>query len=318
MEKPEVFKEGEERRRQEEEEERARKEREERPASPPLSDDGYTETDPSYMMEDDTETPSSVSASQSTHGPFMVQEQRMKTYVQELEGDAVAEDYLNKTIVTLQREKDRLWDEKIARKKKAAKELQEEILGTIEVRKVSKKEEIVARKVKTETSFYPKTDREGGVLAADETASNLGAHADTYGVPVSRKFKGMKEVSKKGLGYRVSAGELLESLRMQMDVKDVKQREERAMRLEEEKRYIDHINMELDYEQHAKMMEAHKKKDSMLQAWERERFLKEMKKLRQAGDIEGLRSHKISMNQFEENSARSSFAGSGVGFDARK
>jgi hypothetical protein len=304
MEKPDVFKEEKERIRREEEEggekaaqeEAAAAEAANKKVSPRFSETGYLESDDAdYAMESNVDT-MMESAKASGSGPFMVQEEAYSRYIKLLENDAVGEDYQNKTIQWMQKEKDRLWDEKVENKKRRAKELQNEILGTIAEREMKKKEEVVLRKVKTETSFYPKVDREGGVLAANETTRDLGPNADTYGVPVSRKFKGLPSdlVSKKGTGFRVGEGELLESLRMQMAAKDNKKREEREMRLEEEKRYIDHINMELDYETHAKQLEGAAKKDTMLQAWERERFLKHMQKLRLVGDIEGLRTHKLS------------------------
>ena len=177
---------------------------------------------------------------------------------------------------------------------------------------------------------FRKVDRDGSILSAAETTKELGSNADTYGVPVARKFRGL-DVPKKGLGHRVSESELLESLRQQMALKETSKLEEREMKLEEEKRYIEHISMELDFDAHAKQMEAFAKKDNMLQAWERERFLAKMKKLKEIGDVEGLRAQhsqhlratklpslggSTSVNQLD--SARSGFGAAAVGFDSRK
>ena len=112
------------------------------------------------------------------------------------------------------------------------------------------------------------------------------------------------------------------------------------MKLEEEKRYVDHIAMELDYDSQTKQIEAASKKAEMMQAWERESFLKEMKKLRMKGDIEGLRLQhsalkeslggssvptlpQISGNQFDsarekEGGDGEGFGGGEVGFDSRR
>ncbi|GMI30883.1 hypothetical protein TeGR_g7237 [Tetraparma gracilis] len=338
MQKPDKF--NEEAERAKAEAEAAEAEREEAAAAaeadestPQMGATGF-EMDGEYGMEGEEEEEERVKL--SGNGTFMAQEEAYERYIRKLEDAAVDEAQLNQSIVDAQKEKDRLWDEKQARKKKKAKDLQSEILDSIETRTINKKNEVLAGKVKTETSFYPKTDRDGGVLAADETTKELGANADTYGVPVNRKFRGL-DVPKKGLGHRVSEEELIESLRQQMELKETSKRVEREMKLEEEKRYIEHISMELDFEQHAKQMEALGKKDNMIQAWERERFLAKIKKLKDAGDIDGiklqhsmhLKSTKLpalnvsqgataSMNQTDSARSGGGFSGAAVGFDSRK
>ncbi|GMI49821.1 hypothetical protein ScalyP_jg9677 [Parmales sp. scaly parma] len=77
-----------------------------------------------------------------------------------------------------------------------------------------------------------------------------------------------------------------------MKAKEERTKVEKTMKLEEEKRYLDHINMEI--QAYTKQLEILSKKKELMQAWEREAFLKQMQKLRIKGDIEGLRSHKSS------------------------
>ena len=216
--------------------------------------------------------------------------------------------------------------------KQRLKDLQMYQIGQMTKQKELKEKEIVNRKEKTETSFYPRTDREGGV-----DAELKGKISNPFTVPVGRKFLGIPNVPKKGLGYRVSESELLSSLTHQIETKSRMKREEKEMKLEEEKRYVDHIAMELDYDSQTKQLEAAQKKAEMMQAWERESFLKKMKILRMKGDIDGLRKEhealkltaghsvptlpKISNNQFDsardKEGSKEGFGDAGVGFDSR-
>ncbi len=244
-------------------------------------------------------------------GAYEVQESAYERYINNLEADAAAENELNQYLVKLQEQKDQKELEKKSAKEKKAKDLQRYILDQMAKREALKKQEIVLRKSKTDTSFYPKADREGGIL--DEVSMT------------NRKFRGIPGVPKKGMGYRVSESELIEGLTKQMQMKEMKKTTERSMKLEEEKRYIDHISMEMDYEQHTRQVEALTKKQEMLQAWEREKFLKHMKTLRVKGDVEGLRNHKTLMAQSQSSNQmdtdrtnKSGFSAAAVGYDSRK
>ncbi|GMH95144.1 hypothetical protein TrST_g3259 [Triparma strigata] len=219
-------------------------------------------------------------------GVFAVQEEAYERYIKVLEKDAEEEDKVNKLLVTMMEEKDAKEAAKKDATKKKLKDLQLYQLDQMKRQMEEKDKEIVDRKSVTATSFYPRTDKEGGVDA--ELKDKI---SNPFSVPVGRKFLGIPNVPKKGLGYRVSESELLSSLTSQIDLKSQKAVEEKEMRLEEEKRYCDHIAMELDYDSQTKQLEAQNKKQEMMMAWERDSFLKKMKSLRLKGDIEGLRAH---------------------------
>ncbi|GMH72091.1 hypothetical protein TrLO_g6970 [Triparma laevis f. longispina] len=219
-------------------------------------------------------------------GVFAVQEEAYERYIKVLEKDAEEEDKVNKLLVTMMEEKDTKLAAKKEAKKKKLKDLQLYQLEQMKRQMSEKEAEILDRKSVTATSFYPRTDKEGGVDA--ELASKID---NPFSVPVGRKFLGIPNVPKKGLGYRVSESELLSSLTTQINLKSQKKVEEKEMRLEEEKRYCDHIAMELDYDSQTKQLESSVKKQEMMAAWERDSFLKKMKSLRMKGDIEGLRAH---------------------------
>jgi len=205
--------------------------------------------------------------------------------------------------------------------------MQNQILDEISRKEVVRKEDIIVRKEPGRTSAYPlmndlesalKEQAGGSVASEEDDKEKLN---NPYNVPVTRKFLGIPGVPKKGLGYRLSEGELLQNLQDQMKAKEVKKSLEKSMKLAEEKRYIDHINMEIDFAAYTKQLTAYNKKKELMKAWEREAFLKKMQKLRVNGDIEGLRSHKSGAGEvgsLSTSRSSSKFSTSAVGFDSRK
>jgi len=277
-----------------------------------------------------------------------VQEEAYQRYIARLEKDAVEENKLNIIIKELQVERDEKADLKEKMKKEKAKNTQNLILGEISRKEEVRREEKEIRREPGRTSAYPLMNDLESALAeqAEGPAADKEEFEDNsnpYNVPVNRKFLGIPGVPKKGLGYRLSESELLQNLQDQMKAKQEKMVVDKKMKLDEEKRYIDHINMEIDFAAYTKQLTAYNKKKELMQAWEREAFLKKMQRMRAKGDIEGLRSHK-SLSQLPSldltkeataaaaaadaessygnnnqiDSSRSSAKFSSVGFDSRK
>ena len=240
-----------------------------------------------------------------------------------LESLTLADVSLSASIAELQRARDEREEVKRRAKDVRAKELQAYIQEQMERRKELARADLRLRKVPSATSFYPFVEREGaGPARREEGGAGVGGAviANPFNVPMGRKFLGIPGVAKKGVGYSVSSEELLEDLTEQMALKDTKKREEKLRKLDEEKRYIEHIALEMDFDNHTKQLEATSKKEDLLRAWEREKFLKQMQKLRMKGDIEGLITHKNTLPTLTSNnqldSSRSKTI-TGVGFDSR-
>ena len=217
-----------------------------------------------------------------------------------------------------------------------------QILEEISRKECVRKEEVVTRREPGRTSAYPLmhdlesalAEQMGKTRSEAEEESNNGEGqsepSNPYNVPVTRKFLGIPGVPKKGLGYRLSESELLQNLQDQMKSKEDKKSQEKQLKLQEEKRYIDHINMEIDFAAYTKQLTAYNKKKELMRAWSREAFLKKMQKLKAKGDIEGLRSHKklntigaagLAGAEGDEDAistSRSSSKFSSIGFDSRK
>jgi len=266
-----------------------------------------------------------------------VQEKAFQRYIERLEFDAVEENELNQNVQQLIIDRNAAEDLKKLKKKEKAKNLQTMILTEISRKDEVKKKEVVVRREPGRTSAYPLMENsEEGLNAAveentrgdqqeDEGAANgSGGIENPFSVPVTRKFLGIPGVPKKGLGFRLSESELLGSLTQQMKAKEERTKVEKTMKLEEEKRYLDHINMEIDFQAYTKQLEILSKKKELMQAWEREAFLKQMQKLRIKGDIEGLRSHKSSSGKLPpleiekgESTNRSKMSSMGMEVDPR-
>ena len=262
-----------------------------------------------------------------------VQEEAYERYIKLLEDDAVEENNLNALLVTLQEQKDMKETQKKAAASKKLKDLQAYQLEQMKKQHQMKVDEKIDRKAASATSFYPRAGQEEAI-----EVENRRKIQNPFGVPVSRKFLGIPGVPKKGLGYRLSEDKLLEDLTAQIELKKRRAVEAKSMKREEEIRYIEHIAMEMDYDSESKKLEAQSKKTEMLQAWEREKFLRKMKALRLKGDIEGLRRHHEShkmrssqsqsqslpaiSNQHDSSRSKSSAGGFSdvvsVGFDSRR
>ncbi|GMI21489.1 hypothetical protein TrRE_jg9572, partial [Triparma retinervis] len=215
---------------------------------------------------------------------FAAQEEAYNRYIAKLENDAVAENKLNMLLVEMQKEKDEKQRIKEEKAVQLLKDMQTSQLEQWAHHDSEKEKEIQYRKAPSATSFYPRMD---------EKEEDLGRAKieNPYGVPVTRQFLGLPGVPKKGMGYRLSQGELVKDLDSQISLKKRQGQAEKAMKEEEERRYIEHIAMELDYDLQARQLEARGKKRELMAAWQREAFLKKMKELRMRGDIEGLRRH---------------------------
>lgn len=216
---------------------------------------------------------------------FAVQEEAYERYISKLEDDAVAESKLNQLLVDLQEEKDEKKRQKDAKAVKLLKDMQTSQLEQWAQYNQARDEEKTLRKAKYDTSIYPRRDQK-----EDEDVGRAKLQ-NPYGVPVTRKFLGLPGVPKKGMGYQLSKGELVADLNAQISLKESRVQAEKAMKEEEERRYIEHVAMELDYDNQAKQLEAVSKKRELMAAWQREAFLKKMLELRMKGDIEGLRKH---------------------------
>ena len=215
---------------------------------------------------------------------FAAQEEAYERYIEKLENDAVAENKLNMLLVEMQKEKDEKQRIKEEKAVQLLKDMQTSQLEQWAQYNLEKEKEIQYRKAPSATSFYPRMDEKG----EDSGRAKI---ENPYGVPVTRQFLGLPGVPKKGMGYRLSKGELVKDLDSQIELKRSQSQAEKSMKEEEERRYIEHIAMELDYDNQAKQLEAKSKKRELMAAWQREAFLKKMKELRMKGDIEGLRKH---------------------------
>ncbi len=126
---------------------------------------------------------------------------------------------------------------------------------------------------------------------------------------------------------KVDKGELCDMLLTQMSSKEQSKRDEKERKLQEEREYLDHVAIELDMQNAAVQADHLSKQSVLLEAWEREGHVRNLKKLQNSGinAVHGyIRTNlmdgtpDVMAKSYSARSLTSGRVGMSVGYDTRK
>jgi len=118
----------------------------------------------------------------------------------------------------------------------------------------------------------------------------------------------------------LSNAELVNSLDKQINMNRERKETMKKKQLEEEREYLNHVAMEMELQSATQRASHLEKQQTLLEAWEREAHIRNLKKLQKKGGtaVSSYLTSNLGGDPLSTSRSKSSLGGMGVGFDVRK